>query len=67
MTPQQIQNLVNSFSRKKTRELVIRIDTNNLHRGLEKSRELLAKMEREIRIQKLELAVKRMNITRSWS
>jgi hypothetical protein len=66
MTPLQIKNIVNSLQNRSRKELIIRIDTNNFRKGLEKSRELLQKMEREMRIQKLELAVKRMNISRSW-
>ncbi len=66
MTPLQIKNIINSLQTRSKKELIIRIDTNNFRKGLEKSRELMEKMEREMRIQKLELAVKRMNINRSW-
>ncbi len=66
MTPLQIKNLVSSIRNAGKKNLIIRINTNNFRKGLEDSRLLLQKMEREMRIQKLELAVKRLNINRSW-
>jgi hypothetical protein len=51
---------------KPKRQLVIRIDTNDYQKGMEKARLLVERLERQMRIQKLEIAVKKMNISRSW-
>jgi hypothetical protein len=65
MTPLQIKNLLSSVQKREKKQLIIRIDTNNFSKGLEKSRLLLERMQREMRIQKLEMMVKKMNISRS--
>lgn len=45
---------------------MIKVETNSLQNGLNKSRQLMEKMQREMRIQKLELAVKKLNLKRDW-
>lgn len=62
-----IQNYLATLKNKKKRKLVIRIETNNYQHGVEKAKLLIERMQREMRIQKLEIAVKKLNINRSWS
>lgn len=66
MTQTQLKKFINSLTSDKQKQLVIRIHSTSFKKGLEKSRILLAQMERNMRIQKLELAVKKLNLTRSW-
>ena len=47
------------------RQLVIQINTNNYQKGMKKARLLVGNLEQQMRIQKLEIAVKNMNISRS--
>lgn len=67
MTTTPIKKILQKFSPLKKRRLVIRIDTNDYQKGMAKARLLVERLEREMRIQKLEIAVKKMNISRSWS
>ena len=67
MTASQIKNLISTLKNRKKRELIIRIETTNYQRGVEKAKLMIERMQREMRIQKLEIAVKKMNINRSWS
>ncbi len=66
MSVTQFAKLLKNLGRENQRDLIIRIETNSLKKGLQRSKQLMKKMEREMRIQKLELAIKGMNITRSW-
>lgn len=66
MTATQFRKFINHLTQNEQRNLVIRVETNNLRKGLDKSKQLMEKMQREMRIQKLELAVKKLNLTRSW-
>lgn len=66
MSVTQFAKLLKNMGRDSQKDLIIRIETNSLKKGLKRSKQLMQKMEREMRIQKLELAIKRMNITRSW-
>lgn len=66
MTATQFRKFISSLTQNEQRNLIIRVETNNLRRGLDKSRQLMEKMQREMRIQKLELAVKKLNLNRSW-
>lgn len=67
MTASQIKNLISTLKNRKKRKLIIRIETTNYQRGVEKAKLMIERMQREMRIQKLEIAVKKMNINRSWS
>ncbi len=66
MTQTQLKKFINSLTSDRQKELVIRVHSNSFKKGLEKSRILMEKLERNYRIQKLELAVKSLNLTRSW-
>lgn len=66
MTKLQLKKFINSLGSSEQKELVIRIHSNNFKKGLARSKELVEQMERNMRIQKLELAVKKLNLTRSW-
>jgi hypothetical protein len=66
MTALQLKQFMKKLSSGKKKEIVIRINTNNFKKGLQKSRNLLERLEREVRIQKLEGAVKKLRINRSW-
>jgi len=50
----------------KKRPLIIRIDTNNYKLGMKKAKILIDSLERKMRIHKLEIAVKNMNISRTY-
>jgi len=66
MTQIQLTKFISSLTSDKQKELVIRIHSSSFKKGLEKSRALLAQMDRNMRIQKLELAVKKLNLVRQW-
>ncbi len=66
MTATQFRKVLQDLTSAEKRRLVIRVEADGWQRGLDKSRELISKMEREMRIQKLELAVKRLNLRRDW-
>jgi hypothetical protein len=57
MTATQFKKFINNLTQNEQRSLVIKVETNSLQNGLNKSRQLMEKMQREMRIQKLELAV----------
>lgn len=66
MTVTQVKKFIRKINVGGKKEIVIRIDSKNLNRGVNRSRALLEKIEREVRIQRLELAVKKLKINRSW-
>jgi hypothetical protein len=66
MTATQFKKFINNLTQNEQRSLVIKVETNSLQNGLNKSRQLMEKMQREMRIQKLELAVKKLNLKRDW-
>lgn len=66
MNQTQLQKFIRSLQNSNQKQLVINLHGSNFRKGLNKTRELVEQIERKVRIQKLELAVKKMNITRSW-
>lgn len=66
MTTSQFTKFLSALKPQDRRKVVIKIETNNLKSGLAKSKAIMEKVERELRIQKLELTLKRLNLTRSW-
>jgi|GEM_PF-3759309 len=66
MTATQFKKFINNLTQNEQRNLVIKVETSSLQNGLNKSRQLMEKMQREMRIQKLELAVKKLNLKRDW-
>ncbi|MCC7432874.1 hypothetical protein IT412_05135 [Candidatus Peregrinibacteria bacterium] len=66
MNQNQLQKFIRSLQNSNQKQLVINLHGSNFRKGLNKTRELVEQIERKVRIQKLELAVKKMNITRSW-
>lgn len=66
MTATQFKKFINNLTQNEQRSLVIKVETNSLQNGLNKSRQLMERMQREMRIQKLELAVKKLNLKRDW-
>lgn len=65
MSKTALRKFVSSLKGSKDKELVIRIHSSGFKKNLNKSLALLEDMERMIRIQKLEMAVKKMRIHRS--
>lgn len=65
MSKTALRQFVSSLKNNKDKELVIRIHSSGFKKNLNKSLALLEDMERMIRIQKLEMAVKKMRIHRS--
>jgi hypothetical protein len=66
MNQTQLQKFIRTLQNANQKQLVINLHGSNFRKGLNKTRELVEQIERKVRIQKLELAVKKMNITRSW-
>lgn len=66
MNQTQLQKFIRNLQNSNQKQLVINLHGSNFRKGLNKTRELVEEIERKVRIQKLELAVKKMNITRSW-
>lgn len=66
MTVTQVKNFISKINTVGKKEIVIRIDSKSLNKGVKRSRALLEQIEREVRIQRLELAVKKLRINRSW-
>ncbi len=66
MNQTQLQKFIRNLQNSNQKQLVINLHGSNFRKGLNKTRELVEQIERKVRIQKLELAVKKMNITRSW-
>jgi hypothetical protein len=62
----QLKKFVNSLQTGSQRELVIRINSNNFQKSLSRSRKMIEKIERNMRIQKLELALRKLNLQRAW-
>ena len=66
MTATQFKKFINNLTQNEQRNLVIKVETSSLQNGLNKSKQLMERMQREMRIQKLELAVKKLNLKRDW-
>lgn len=66
MSVKQLKSLLSTINQKGKKNIIIRVESNNTKRGIEGSKALIANLERQMRIQKLELAVKKLNINRSW-
>jgi hypothetical protein len=64
MSKLQMKNLLNILRSSGEQELTIELNQKSSE-SLEKTRLFLSQLERLVRIQKLELAVKRLNIQRS--
>lgn len=67
MTIAHLQKMITKIGQDRgRRQVVIKIHGNNVARSLSRTRQLVTNLERKVRIEKLELAVKQMGITRSW-
>jgi len=66
MNTTQLKKFINSLIRPEQKELVIRIHSNDFKKSLSRSKKLIEKVERNLRIRKLEIAVKSLNLQRSW-
>ncbi len=66
MSVKQLKSLLNSINQQDKKNIIIRVESNNTKKGIERSKALIANLERQMRIQKLELAIKKLNINRSW-
>ena len=66
MNTHQLQKFISALANANQRELVLRMHSKEFKKNLAQSQQVLEKLERNMRIQKLEMAVKRLNLTRSW-
>ena len=66
MNTTQLKKFINSLIHPEQKELVIRIHSNDFQKGLSRSKKLIEQVERNMRIKKLEIAVKSLNLQRSW-
>ncbi len=65
MSKIEMLNLLKTIRRRKQRSLIVPINRRNLSESVENARKLFSDLERLMRIQKLEMSVKKMNIKRS--
>ena len=65
MTKTYLRKILDKLSVKPQRQLVIQINTNSYQNGMRKARLLVEDLEQQMRIQRLEIAVKNMKISRS--
>lgn len=66
MTTTQFTKFISALNAQDRRNVIMRVQSNNMRSALAKSRAIMAKVEREMRIQKLEIALKNLNLNRSW-
>lgn len=66
MTTSQFTKFLSALSTQDRRSAVMRVQSSNMRSALRNSKAIMAKVEREIRIQKLEIALKSLNLNRSW-
>jgi hypothetical protein len=66
MNKLQLKKFINSLKNSNQKQLVIRIHTKDFSKSLNKSRQIIEEIERNVRIEKLELAIRKLNLNRSW-
>lgn len=66
MTTSQFTKFLSALSTQDRRNAIMRVQSSNMRSALRNSKAIMAKVEREIRIQKLEIALKSLNLNRSW-
>lgn len=66
MTTSQFTKFLSALNTQDRRNVVMRVQSSNMRNALRNSKAIMAKVEREIRIQKLEIALKSLNLNRSW-
>ncbi len=66
MTTTQFTKFISALNAQDRRNVIMRVQSTNIRSALAKSRAIMEKVEREMRIQKLEIALKNLNLNRSW-
>lgn len=66
MTTSQFTKFLSALNAQDRRNVVIRVQNSSMKNAMRNTKAIMAKVEREMRIQKLEIALKSLNLNRSW-